>query len=427
MQQAAERGAGVADAGRAPPPSPLTMPQFRWLFSSNLLFFLAMEAQRLVRIWIAYDLTDQKIALGLMLAAVATPMMLIAPFGGAIADRVERRNLIVVGQTLLVANELLVLALLVTDRLAFWHLLVTSAVMGCVFPLIMPARAAIVVNIVGRRGVGQAVALNMSGMNTMRVAGPGVAGTLLYALGMKGAAAVGVAIYVLALLCLLRVRRVGTPAAARDLSIGRNILEGVRYMRENRLVLVLLFFGLIPMFLAMPFGTLLVVFARDIWQVGEWGFGWLQAVGGLGGVAGAMLIAWRTPSRRRLATMMWSAVGFGAVLVGFAFSPWFWLALPLVFLANVLGSIYAVLNNAAIQQLIPDAVRGRVSSFLMMSFSLPLLGTLPMSAVAEFYDAPIAVGLAAVLSVVVALLFYVGSARLRRMDAEIREAIAQQG
>jgi MFS family permease len=145
-----------------------------------MFFFMAMEAQRLVRIWIAYDLTDSKIALGLLLAAVATPMMLIAPFGGAIADRVERRNLIVFGQAIVVANEGVILALLVSDQLAFWHLLCTSAVMGCVFPLIMPARAAIVVNIVGKEGVSQAVGLNMAGMNTMRVVGPGVAGYLLY-------------------------------------------------------------------------------------------------------------------------------------------------------------------------------------------------------------------------------------------------------
>ncbi len=414
---------GKASGGK--PPSPLRIAQFRWLFASNMFFFMAMEAQRLVRVWIAYDLTDSKIALGLLLAAVATPMMLIAPFGGAIADRMERRNLIVFGQAIVVANEGVILALLVSDQLAFWHLLCTSAVMGCVFPLIMPARAAIVVNIVGKEGVSQAVGLNMAGMNTMRVVGPGVAGYLLYLLGMKGAAAVGVGIYFLAFLCVLRVGRYRPDAAVREVSIGRNILDGVRYMREHRLVLVLLFFGLVPMFLAMPFGTLLVVFARDIWEVGEWGLGWLQAVGGLGGVAGAMLIAWRAPGGR-LGTMMWSVIGFGVFLVGFAFSPWFLLALPLVFAANVLGSIYSTLNSSAIQLLIPDAVRGRVSSFLMMSFSLPLLGTLPMSAVAELYDAPIAVGLAAVLSVMAALLFYLSSPQLRRMDASIREAMAEE-
>ena len=215
-------GTRVPKAEGERPPSPLRIAQFRWLFTSNMFFFMAMEAQRLVRVWIAYDLTDSKIALGLLLAAVATPMMLMAPFGGAIADRVERRNLIVLGQAIVVANESVILALLVSDQLAFWHLLCTSAVMGCVFPLIMPARAAIVVNIVGKEGVSQAVGLNMAGMNTMRVVGPGVAGYLLYLLGMKGAAAVGVGIYFLAFLCVLRVGRYRPQAAAREVSIGHN-------------------------------------------------------------------------------------------------------------------------------------------------------------------------------------------------------------
>jgi MFS family permease len=414
------------DGGGEPPPSPLRIPQFRWLLTSNLLFFMAMEAQRVVRVWVAYDLTDQKIALGLMLFAAAVPMLIVAPFGGAISDRVERRNLILAGQALLIANEGLILFLLATDRLAFWHLLSTSGLMGFVFPFIMPARQAIVVNIVGKQGLSRAIGLNMAGMNTMRVLGPGVAGYLLHSLGMVGSWSVGLSLYVVAWLCMTRVRRLQAQAGVREVSIGRNILDGVRYMRDNRLVLILLFFGLIPMFLAMPFGSLLVVFARDIWEVGEEGFGWLQAVGGLGGVGGSMYIAWRGSEAGTLRMMMVSAIGFGAFLVGFSFSPWFWLALPLVCAANVLVSIYGTLNNTAIQVLIPDEVRGRVSSFLMMSFSLPLLGTLPMSAVAEAYDAPTAVSLAALLSVGVAVLFYVSSPLLRRMDEVIREAVAEE-
>jgi len=139
-----------------------------------------------------------------------------------------------------------------------------------------------------------------------------------------------------------------------------------------------------------------------------------------------MYIAWRASDKGTLRIMMVSVIGFGIFLVGFSFSPWFWLALPLVFAANVLVSIYGTLNNTAIQMLIPDEVRGRVSSFLMMSFSLPLLGTLPMSAVAEAYDAPTAVALAAVLSTGVAVLFYVLSSRLRHMDAAMRETVAEE-
>jgi hypothetical protein len=121
-----------------------------------------------------------------------------------------------------------------------------------------------------------------------------------------------------------------------------------------------------------------------------------------------------------------SAIGFGAFLIGFSYSPSFYLALPLLFAANALSSVYGTLNNTAIQMIVPDEVRGRISSFLMMSFSLPLLGTLPMSAVAEVYGASMAVGVGSVLAILVALAFYVLSASLRGMDATVKAAVEAQ-
>jgi Na+/melibiose symporter-like transporter len=121
--------------------------------------------------------------------------------------------------------------------------------------------------------------------------------------------------------------------------------------------------------------------------------------------------------------MMVSMLLFGSLLLCFALSPWFLLGVPLVLVANIFASIYGTLNNTAIQLLIPDHVRGRISSFLMMSFSLPLLGTLPMAAIAEAFGAPVAVGLAAVLAIVVCVLFFVLSPALRAMDATVQDAV----
>ena len=121
--------------------------------------------------------------------------------------------------------------------------------------------------------------------------------------------------------------------------------------------------------------------------------------------------------------MMFSVFAFGALLLAFALSPWYLLGIPLVLVANIFASIYGTLNNTAIQLLIPDHVRGRISSFLMMSFSLPLLGTLPMAAVAQGFGAPVAVGLSAVLAMGVATLFYVCSPALRGMDLSVRKAL----
>ena len=162
-----------------------------------------MSGQGIVRAWLAFELTGSELALGLVSFTVAVPMLLIAPIGGVMSDRLERRNVIAAGQALVLVSELGVLALLATGNLAFWHLLVAAGVMGCVFPFIMPARQALVVNIVGKRGLPNAMALSMAGVNVTRVAGPALAGFLIGPLGSSGTYTVGVALYGVALLTML--------------------------------------------------------------------------------------------------------------------------------------------------------------------------------------------------------------------------------
>ncbi|MEM1244917.1 MAG: MFS transporter [Acidobacteriota bacterium] len=395
----------------SPSRSSFAEPRFRWLFASNTTFFLGMGGQQVLRAWLVFQITGSELALGLVSAVVAVPMLLVAPIGGAVADRVDRRQLVAGGQAMIVVAEIATLGLLL------------AAVMGAAFPFIMPARQAIVADVVGRERLTNAMAVNMAAVNTTRVLGPAAAGFLIGGIGLERAYALNVGLYLTALLFMIGVGAAPAAPEARELSITSNMVEGFQYVRGNRLVLILLFFGLLPPFLMMPFQSLLVVFAEDIWQVGAQGLGLLSAAAGVGGVLGAVLVALRRTSPERLRLMMVSIFGFGGCLFFFAKSPWFLPALVAVFVANVFAALYGTLNNTSIQELIPDAVRGRVSSFLMMSFSLPLFGTLPISAVAELYGAPNAVALASIMAVVICLAFYAASPSLRQMDARLREAM----
>jgi MFS family permease len=400
--------------------------QYRWLFASNMAFFLAMQGQMLVRSMITFELTRSPLDLGFVNFAVAIPMMILSPFGGVIADRFERRRLILLGQGALILSELTIIVLLVTGRLEFWHMVATAMVIGCIFPFTMPARTAIVVNIIGKRGLQNAMALSMGGMNATRILGPTLSGFMVPVLGLAGAFSIGVVLYAVALLCLLGVHRCPPSEGARNLSVLHDLGAGFRYVGGNRLVLMLLVFGILPMFLAMPFQTLLVVFTEEVWDVGSRGLGVLYAVSGLGGLLGSVYVAQRSEMRGRLGMMLGSLVAFASFLLAFAMSPWFLLGLPLVLLANVFSSVFGTLNNAAIQVLIPDRVRGRVSSFLMMSFGVTPLGTLPMAAVAERFGAPVAVAGASALVMVVGLIFFASSSALRSVDTRMREALEAQ-
>ena len=412
--------------GRPPPGrggvwESLGISQFRWLYLSNTTFFLAMQGQMVVRSWLVYSITGSEFALGLVSLMIAISMLGLGPLGGAAADRFERRSLVVGGQATVLVAEAVILYLLLSGQLDYWHILVQVTVAGAVFPFVMPARNAIVADLVGRRLLTNALALSMTAVNVTRVVGPAVGGALIAAAGVNAAYTVNACLYALALVAMMGVHR--APAAVQPKeSMFHNMAQGFRYVADNRLVLILLFFGLVPMFLVMPFQTLLVVFAEDIWEVGPRGLGLLGGASGVGGVLGAVFVAWRSNSTRRLRLMMASVFAFGLLMMGFSLSPWFWLGLPLVLVGSTFQAIYTTLNNTAIHLLIPDRVRGRVSGFLTMSFSLPMLGVAPISALAEVWGAPLAVGLASLLAVIVAIVFYLASADLRRMDLLIRKA-----
>ncbi|MFP8878730.1 MAG: MFS transporter [Myxococcota bacterium] len=400
----------------------LRIPQYRWLFASNMAFFFAMQGQMVVRLLIVWDLTQNKAMLGYMSFAVAVPMVVISPFGGVIADRLDRRKLILFGQAFLAINEIILLALLVTGRLEFWHLVVGAFLMGCTFPIIMPSRMAIVVRIVGKDTLGSAMALTSGGMNAMRIVAPAMAGFLVAPLGIGGTYAVSVSLYVLAALCMLGVESAPPPLTGVTESLLEDVREGVRYMRSHSTVLVLMLFGLLPMFLAMPFQTLLVVFADEVWEVGESGFDMLQAVAGMGGMIGAVVIARRGERPARLRLMIVSVIAFSSFLLLFSASPSFLIALPLILAANIFAGMFQILNNTAIQLLVPEEVRGRISGFLMMSFGLTPLGTLPMAILAERVGAPIAVAAASVVVLIGAIIWYFASPVLRGIDQALLES-----
>ncbi|MCC6381969.1 MAG: MFS transporter [Dehalococcoidia bacterium] len=399
--------------------------QFRWMYASNLAFFFAMNGQFVVRSYLAFKLTDNAFSLGLVNLAVAVPLLLISPFGGVVSDRVEKRRLIMAGQALVVVNELAVLVLLVTDLLRFWHLLAAVFVMGCLFPFMMPARSSIVSNIVGRQGLANAMALQFGGINAARVVGPVTAGLMIAVVGLRWMYAIAVVLYGVALLAMSRIDRAPPADGAGDRTVWGELGEGVSYVWNDRPVRALMSLALVPILLAMPFQALLVVFAEDVWKVGGGGLGVLQAAAGVGGILGSVFVAWRGDSPRKLRMMVVSLLAFAGTLMLFAISPWFLLALPLVLASDVFASVFNTVNNTAIQVIIPDHVRGRVMSLMMMTFGLTPLGLLPVSALAEAMGAPFAVAVSAGLTAVATLAFLFWSRSLREVDQASREAISR--
>ena len=393
--------------------------RFRWVYASNMAFFFAMNAQFVVRGILAFRITGSAFALGLINLAVAIPMLVISPFGGVVADRMDRRRLILLGQGMLLVNEAVVFVLLLAGVLEFWMLFVSVGVMGCGFPIVMPARQAVVVTIVGRDGLANAIALQSGGMNAARVVGPVLGGLLVAVSGLRGAYAVAIVLYFTALVAISRIGPAPVEGRVERSSVLSDMREGFSFAWNHRVLRMLLVVGIIPSLLAMPFQSLLVIFAEDEWHVGSNGLGALQATAGLGGVAGSVVMAMVGEGRRPLLIMMSTGLAFAGALFLFALSPWFLLALPLVLIANLFAALFQTANSTAIQALIPDAVRGRVMSIMMMTFGLTPLGTVPVAAAAQLWGAPLAIAMAAVATGVLTAVVCLASPSLRSVDAAL--------
>ncbi len=390
----------------------------------NVAFFFAMQGQMLTRTILAWDLTGQATSLAYINLVVAVPMIFASLVGGAITDRVERRQLVIAGQCLILLNDLIILALLLTDQLQFWHMLCTAFVAGCAFPFIMPARMAITATVVGPGLIQSAMAFGAGVLNLSRVFGPAMMGVLIAVYSVNGAYFLSVALYACAIACMFGVGQSrSAPKEEAKKALLSDIGDGFRYIAGNRTVLITLAFGLIPMFLTMPFQSILVVLAEQAWQVGESGLGTLMAVGGIGGVLGSIWIAKRGDKPQRFNLMIGSTIAFGIFLAITTQVSNFYLAFIPLLLANMCASASQTVNNATIQMLVEDRMRGRMSSFMLLSFALTPIGVFPMAVATDRIGAANAIVGASILLIVTVIAFVVLSKTLRGIDGSVAKKL----
>jgi predicted MFS family arabinose efflux permease len=383
-------------------------------------FYFAMQGQMLTRSILAWDLAGKATHLAYINLVVAVPMLVASMIGGAITDRIERRQIVIIGQSLLVCNELFILTLLIFGDLQFWHMMCTAFVSGCVYPFIMPAHMAITATVVGPQRLQNAMAFSSGLMNLSRVAGPAVMGLLIASYSVIAAYAVAAGLYLVSVMCIFGVK-VNHSAAAYGAkkALLSDIMIGFDYLYHNRPLFMCILCALLPMFVAMPFFSLLVMLAEQTWQQGESGVGTLIAMGGVGGVLGSIWIVGRGDSQHRLKFMVGCTLGFALFLGLFSQTTHFlWALLPLL-IANTFSSAAQTINGAIVQILVDEEFRGRVSSVMMMSFGLTPLGVFPMAIAADHFGAANAIaGSCVVLFALIALIFML-SPTLRNLDTVV--------
>ena len=394
----------------------LEIPGYRWYWFGTAAAFLGIQMQMPATSWLAYELTGSPFLLGLVSAGWGVPMLTLSLFGGALTDRMDKKKLLLLSQSVLAVINLVMAVLLSLDLVQFWHLMVLASVSGAVFAFNMPPRQAIVPELVPRERLFNAITLSSGVMNATRVIGPSLAGVLMAVVGMEGAFYAATGAILVAVLLLTKLPRTIKPEKARaKVSMGRDIIQGLAYIRSHPLVLTLLSMVVVMVLFGMPYQNLMPVFA-EILYVEELGFGFLMSMTGVGAVVGSLVIANLGDFKRKGALSLACGVAFGLMLIVFANLKSLPLALPMLMIVGAVSTSFMSVNNTLIQMNITDEVRGRVMSVYMMSFGLMPLGTLPMGAIAESMGAPFAITIAGGALVVFVLLLTVLRPVLWRLE-----------
>jgi MFS family permease len=417
----AARGAGFARGFVA-----MGHPNYRRYWFGQIGSLVGAWMQSVALPWLVLQLGGSPLQLGLVMAFMFGPSMVLAPLGGVLADRVDkRRTLIVVNAVAMVqATTLFVLAF--SGVVEIWHVYLLALVAGFVNAVEMPVRQAFVAELVPRRDLTNAIALSSTSFNLSRVIGPAVAGVTIAAFGVASNFGINAVSYLSVIIGLFLIRtdelhRADRPATFP--SIRASLGEGFRYAVATPTVLwpLVLLGGTAA--LAMNFQTLLPLFSRNALGLDSGGYGALFATMGAGSLVGSLMLAFAT-SQRPLFRLI---IGGGAAFLALAFLLGFVRSVPAVF-ALVAGIGFAsmlMVNtiNVTVQNSVPDALRGRVMSLYVTVFAgTAPIGGLLAGTLAQAFGAAAAFTIGAALASVVLLLVAVRlrGARLPELPAVSR-------
>ena len=370
--------------------------------------------QTVAQSWLVYRLTGSSLLLGLVGFASQIPILVVAPLGGIVADRNNRRRVIIATQTASMILSLLLALLTLTNTVQVWHIFVLAILLGAVNAFDIPGRQAFLVEMVGRDDLMNAIALNSTSFNVARTIGPVIAGILMAQIGEGWCFLANGVSYIAVIAGLLLMRLPSSSQRRSAASPIAHIIEGFCFVRQTgpfRAVLLLV--GLVSL-VAMPYTILMPIFADRILHSGARGLGMLMCATGVGAVLGALTLAAKTGVHGLGRWIALSCGGFGLSLILFAFSKNFLLSVMLLVPVGFCMMVQMASSNTLIQAMVPDELRGRLMAlYSMMFMGMAPMGALLGGALANRLDAPITVAIGATVAMGSAGLFALRLPKMR--------------
>lgn len=385
----------------------LSYRNYRLFFLGQAVSLIGLWMTRIATQWLVYRLTESPWMLGVVGFAQLAPSFFMSPIGGAIVDRGNRLRVLIGTQWASMGVSLALAALAFAGVIEVWHVLVLVALEGVVRGVDMPARQALVVDLVDDRAdLANAIALNSTAFNSARLIGPAVGGVIVATMGEAMCFLIDGLSYIAVVAALMAMRLAVPEPRAEPKSILADLREGVTYTFGFAPHRALLMLSAVVVLAGSPHMALLPVFARDILGGDSNILGLLMAASGAGALLGAMYLATRRSVRGLGRVLAGCTIAFGVLLVIFAFSQWIVLTTVVLAVAGFAMMTLMAGSNTVMQTLVDDAMRGRVMAFFLMAFmGAAPLGHLLGGAVAERIGAEWTVAIGGLACVVMGAIF----------------------
>ena len=402
--------------------TPLYFRGYLYLWIGMVTVGIATMMQMTARGYLAYELTNSASKLTYVNVAFAFPMLSLSLFGGALSDRLDKQKIIQIGQFGAASLGFLIAAIIFSNYINWLHLLAVSFVQGGIWAFMVPSRHAFIAELVPRKNLNSAIALNSAGFNVSNLIAPAVSG-LIY-----GLAGPGVVYSIIGGLALTGVfftfiikpeMRIGNDVRGSDKSEKKEIFAqikiGLIYIYNEKLLFSLLIASLIFSLLAEPFRFMLPIFVKDIYLKGPEAMGLLTTLMGLGSVIASIIIAGIESNKRGL---IWIIGGFltGGCLLILSISDSYTISLIVMIFLGIADSIRRTLSMSIMMEKTRPDLRGRVMSIYMLNWGLIPLGALPAGILADIIGAQSTIGILSILLLVASALVLITQKELRTVN-----------
>ena len=402
----------------------LSQADFARLWRANVGSSTAQVMQTVAVGWLVIELTESPFMLGLITFFRFAPMFLLSPFGGVLADRLNRVRLILIAQSAIGISALVIGVLVAFGWIEVWHLILGSLVIGVSFSINVPSRHAMMADLVPRKDVANAVGLNNVTWSASSVVGPSIAGFLISASGIASAYFAQVGAYAWSVLNITRIKITRARVLPRE-SMFTSLRQGYMYVLHSKSLLALNILTLALALFGTPIVMLLAAFVKQDMNGGPQDLGLLMGAMGAGSLTGALvMVGWsRYPYKGRAALI--PLLFYGLLLIGLGQSRSMLVAGALLALIGFCEAVYLATSMTIIQLIVPSEIRGRVISLWMASWGLMAVGILPMSAVAERFGTPSAMTAGGVLTSIVVFVVLWWNRELWNLQTEAEGSISE--